>query len=76
MNRFVDGNVVVKVRWRRWRRFGGIVVVFDTVEDDVYEKCENEGGYDQSFAHDGHDVGKVYERWAGRRGVIDYRSVT
>ena len=33
----------------------GIVVVFDAVEDDVYEKCENEGGYDQSFADDGHD---------------------
>lgn len=58
MDRFVDGNVVVEVWWWRWRWFGGIVVVFNAVEDDVYEKCENEGGYKQSFAHDGHDEGR------------------
>lgn len=62
MDRFVNRNVIVEIRRWRWRWFAGILVVFDAVEDDVYEKCENEGGYDQSFAHDGHGVGRFYER--------------
>lgn len=56
MDRFIEEIIVVEVLWRRWRSFRGIVVVVDAVDDDVYEKRENEGRYDQSFSHEWHDV--------------------